>query len=73
MFGYDVWCKSRVSGGKHRTHNHLVSQTTGFTMNTTILSTVGSFLFELFNGTSRQHTSELCKGDTLLFGDGFLA
>jgi hypothetical protein len=53
--------------------NHLVSPMTGFTMNTNILNTVGNFIFELFNGSPRPFTSELCKSDTMLFGDGFLA
>lgn len=42
-------------------------------MTTSILSTVGSFLYELLNGSPAQTNSELCKSDSMFFGDGFLA
>lgn len=41
-------------------------------MNTTMLREAGKFLKGLFFGSTTE-TNDLCKNDTMFYGDGFLA
>lgn len=42
-------------------------------MTTSILSSVGSFFYELLTHSRTHKNTELCKSDSMFFGDGFLA